>query len=227
MIYVYSDTHFDHKNIIFYCNRREDWQEKFLALHKKIVGPHDTVLFLGDLGFGSPERMKSLLDQLSFKQFIAILGNHDKSVQWLIDSGVDVVLYEHGQRMTIVDDEYPVHVTLVGQHKDPRHEQTWTQAELKVPHVAISHEPYENIDWPYLRGHTHNNPVPWDYTEEPYRLHRGMGRNVSVEMIDYTPVPLPFLIGDEPWIRKYHEHYYKHLFGFEKRRKRSDVRKGV
>ena len=225
MIYVYSDTHFDHKNIIFYCNRREDWQEKFLALHKKIVGPKDTVLFLGDLGFGSPKRMASLLAQLNFKRFIAVLGNHDKSTNWLYECGVSKVLNEHGQELIITDDEYPVKVVLVAKNDDPRTGQKW--AEGDDPFVAISHEPYEKIDWPYLSAHTHNNPIPWGYNEYPYRIHRGMGRNVSVEMINYTPIPIPFLIGDEGWIRKYHEHYYKHLFGFEKSRKRRDVRKDI
>lgn len=219
MIYVYSDTHFDHKAIITYCHRPPDWQEQFLKDHKRIVGPHDTILFLGDLGFGTPERMRSLLDQLHYARFIAILGNHDKSTQWLLDSSVDVVLNAHGQSMVIQDKDYPVEVVLVARDEDPRAEQACVKED--VPFVAISHEPYENIAWPYLRGHTHNNPVPWDYTEAPYRLHKFLGRNVSVEMINYCPIPIPFLIGDERWIRENHEYYYKHLFSFEKRRNMS------
>lgn len=221
MIYVYSDTHYDHANIIKYCHRPPDWQEQFLRDHRRIVSSNDTVLFLGDLGFGSPEKMRSILDELFFKRFITILGNHDRSTQWLLDSGVDVVLNEHGQGMIIQDKDYPVEVVLVARDKDPR------VGKTEYPWVAISHEPYENIGWPYLRGHTHNNPVPWDYTEAPYRLHRFMGRNVSVEMVNYCPIPIPFLIGDERWIKENHEHYYKHLFGFVKRRKRRDARKGV
>lgn len=223
MIYVYSDTHFDHGNIILYCNRRDNWQKLFLHRHMKIVGPRDTVLFLGDLGFGSPKRMKEILDSLEFHRFIAILGNHDKSTQWLLDSGVDVVLNEHGQGMVIQDKDYPAEVVLVARDEDPR--EGWSMSDK--PLVAISHEPCENIEWPYLWGHTHNNPVPWGYTETPYLLHTVGGRNVGVEMLNYYPTPLPFLIEDKRWIRENHEYYLKHLFGFEKRRKRRDERKEI
>lgn len=224
MIYVYSDTHYDYAGISIYYNRRDDWQERFLTTHMRIVGPRDTVLFLGDLGFGSPKRMKELLDHLKFLKFIAILGNHDRSTQWLLDSGVDVVLNKHGQGMVIQDKDYPIEVILTARDEDPRQ---GVPSHDGKPIIAISHEPYENIAWPYLWGHTHNNPIPWDYTETPYRLHKFLGRNVSVEMINFTPIPIPFLIGDDRWIEDNHEYYYKHIFGFEKTRKRNDVRKEI
>ena len=214
MIYVYSDTHFDHEAIIKYCNRLPDWQERFLALHRKIIGPKDTVLFLGDLGFGPCQRMREILDSLTYDSFVAILGNHDKSSKWLLESSVDVVLNQHGQKLHIYDPDYPVDVVMVAKDEDPRPSVYFD----KNPVIAISHEPYENITWPYLRGHTHNNPIPWGYDGIPYNLHRGMGRNVSVEAINYTPVPIPFLIGDDAWIRKNYKYYYKHIFDYEAKR---------
>lgn len=227
MIYAYSDTHFNHRNIILYCNRRDDWQERFLATHRRVVGPNDTVLFLGDLGFGPAAKMREILSSLQFSRFVAILGNHDRNAKWLLESGVTDVIKEPGQRLQLDDSEYPIEVVLIAANGPTDYVPGSSLLEGFHGPIAISHEPYYGVDPPYLRGHTHNHPVPWDYCERPLMVNKWLGRNVSVEMLNFTPIPVPFLIGDQGWTARNHQAYYKHLFGFDGTRKRTDPRKDV
>lgn len=79
-VFVISDTHFNHQNIIKYCNRpynsvREmNWD--IIRKWNSVVGPNDIVFHLGDFGFGTQMELNHLLNQLNGKKYL-ILGNHD------------------------------------------------------------------------------------------------------------------------------------------------------
>ena len=55
-LFFTSDTHFDHKNIIRYCNRPfssiEEMNNFLIKRWNATVGPDDTVFHLGDVTFG-------------------------------------------------------------------------------------------------------------------------------------------------------------------------------
>ena len=93
--FAIADLHFGHKNIIKYCNRPfADTDEMDRALIKnwnETVSNNDTVLVLGDVGFGSKEYIASLIKQLNGKK-ILIMGNHDNwSEQTYRDMGFHTV----------------------------------------------------------------------------------------------------------------------------------------
>ena len=93
--FAIADLHFGHKNIIKYCNRPfENTDEMDRALIKnwnETVSNNDTVLVLGDVGFGSKEYIGSLIKQLNGKK-ILIMGNHDNwSEQAYRDMGFHTV----------------------------------------------------------------------------------------------------------------------------------------
>ena len=74
MIYFIADTHFNHANIIKYCNRpfkNTDEMNKY-----SVVKERDTVYHLGDVGFGSLQDVKSLVERLNGRK-ILLRGNHD------------------------------------------------------------------------------------------------------------------------------------------------------
>lgn len=75
-----SDTHFNHANIIKYCDRPfKDVSEmnKFLIKQwNNTVKKTDTVWFLGDFALGGRDECKQLLSQLN-GQIYMIRGNHD------------------------------------------------------------------------------------------------------------------------------------------------------
>lgn len=79
-IYVISDTHFNHKNIIEYCNRPfktvESMNEALINNWNGVVKPEDTVICLGDFALANKDETVALGQKLNGHK-ILILGNHD------------------------------------------------------------------------------------------------------------------------------------------------------
>lgn len=80
MIYFIADTHFNHENIIKYCNRpfnnTIEMNEYIIQKWNSIVKNDDKVYHLGDVGFGSVEDVKNLIGRLNGTK-ILLRGNHD------------------------------------------------------------------------------------------------------------------------------------------------------
>ena len=79
-IWVWSDQHFGHKNIIKYCNRPYPSPDMMntclLGNYLNVVKPDDIVIFGGDVGFMSENKINEVLDQMPGYK-IQIVGNHD------------------------------------------------------------------------------------------------------------------------------------------------------
>ena len=93
--FAIADLHFGHKNIIKYCNRpfadTDEMDRTLIKNWNETVSNNDTVLVLGDVGFGSKEYIASLIKQLNGKK-ILIMGNHDNwSEQTYRDMGFHTV----------------------------------------------------------------------------------------------------------------------------------------
>lgn len=167
-IWIISDTHWGHTNIIRYCNR-PFWKaaigeyntdgssvmepdtvamdEKIIENWNYVVKANDIVYHLGDVYFGKP---RGFLERCQGRKRL-ILGNHDKGKDPYLLANfqkIDVwrMFPEHGLILTHV----PVHYTSRNPDKCPIN----------------------------VHGHIHNNYV---IKEEGYV-------NVSCEMINYTPV---------------------------------------
>ena len=84
MIYFIADTHFNHVNIIKYCNRpfknTDEMNEYIIKRWNSIVKETDTVYHLGDVGFGSLQEVKSLVERLNGRK-ILLRGNHDFKIR--------------------------------------------------------------------------------------------------------------------------------------------------
>lgn len=78
MIYLTSDTHFGHANIIKYCNRpfKDTYSmNKVLTENwNSVIKPEDKVYHLGDFAFGGVNRYLPYLNG----EIILIRGNHDR-----------------------------------------------------------------------------------------------------------------------------------------------------
>lgn len=101
MIYITSDTHFDHERIIELCKRPfknvEEMNEGLIKNWNDTVKPEDFVVNLGDVCFGTLERYKEIYSRLNGSQLI-LRGNHDKSLQ-----GLDELVLNSGKRIKIKD----------------------------------------------------------------------------------------------------------------------------
>lgn len=79
-VFVTSDTHFHHSNIIKYCNRPfhnvEEMDGVMVRNWNNVVKPQDKVYHLGDVYFPQKEKSDWLFSRLNGTK-VLILGNHD------------------------------------------------------------------------------------------------------------------------------------------------------
>ena len=75
-----SDTHFNHANIIRFCNRPfkdvEQMNEVMITNWNNAISKDDTVFHLGDFCLGGAAEWTKILDRLNVKIYL-IMGNHD------------------------------------------------------------------------------------------------------------------------------------------------------
>ncbi len=159
--FIISDTHFGHSNIIKYCNRPyKDVHEMNNALiinWNSVVSDNDIVIHCGDIGFGKDQFMEMVNQLNGYK--IVIKGNHDrpKQIAKMLDIGA-------------INEYYSDDFVLLDKTGD----------------VIISHRPVNPKLFPNeltinLHGHIHNHEL------EEFTDFKGNYRNVSCEVINYTP----------------------------------------
>lgn len=110
-LFFTSDLHFNHKNIISFCNRPcstvEEMHELIIKNWNKVVPMDGVVYILGDVSWKGASNTKGLLDQLNGKK-ILIIGNHDPaSIINLFEESYDVLALN----VTDEDDTYHVHLS--------------------------------------------------------------------------------------------------------------------
>ncbi|MHA1253613.1 MAG: phosphoesterase [Candidatus Helarchaeota archaeon] len=95
-LFISSDHHFGHRNIIKYCNRPfcniEEMNRILIYSWNRVVNPNDTVFYLGDFSLTNFEETKKILTKLNGTKFL-IMGNHDRyrSKKWWLRCGFEEV----------------------------------------------------------------------------------------------------------------------------------------
>lgn len=139
-IWLISDIHFFHTNIINYSDRPydnvTDMNEQIVNNINECVKPEDTLLFLGDLSFKGIEKTQPLLDEMNGK-FIHVVGNHDFDRKKLKKFNVDELHMFYG----VFTPEYP---PLFCTH--------YPLYEYNIPTKPV---PMINV-----HGHIHDKPEP-------------------------------------------------------------------
>jgi calcineurin-like phosphoesterase family protein len=198
--YIFSDTHFYHKNIIKYCNR--PWElsdngveQMNIDIFNNIVStiPNNSVAIdLGDSGMMYNIKVQKLEENLikSLKDkncyIIHILGNHDKvlsskdngpltAYEWFngLRFSKDKGIYFSGIKCDIVT-EGPIIVN---------------------DNIILSHEPVQNVAEPYLNihGHTHDKSA---FSDDP-TFDKCLLKNyfnASLDVIEFKPILLNELL---------------------------------
>lgn len=159
-IYLISDTHFNHANIISYCGRpfrnEEMMDEIMVEKWNSVVRDQDIVYHLGDVYMGGKrEYISSLLRSLKGRKRL-ILGNHD--------NGKDQLLHNNFQKISMwrMFPEFGLLLTHIPVH----------QSSLKENPLQSGKYDLLNI-----HGHIHQN-------QSPTVNHQC----VCVEQINYTPI---------------------------------------
>lgn len=132
-VWVWSDVHFGHANIIKYCDRPfKTAEEMTIALienHNATVGPDDLVIWVGDVSFVNDELTNEILDVLHGDR-ILIIGNHD------LDRKGRIKKMDFNEQYLLYFIEDPV-------------------APLIFTHYTMENVPKP---WINIHGHVHNNP---------------------------------------------------------------------
>lgn len=105
--YMISDTHFNHKNIIEYCNRPfksiDEMNNTIINKWNKILKKDDIVYHLGDFFLGSKYALKEIVIRLNGTIYL-IRGNHDRlTIKSYEDCGIIVL-----KNAPIIIDKYKI-----------------------------------------------------------------------------------------------------------------------
>lgn len=166
-IFVVSDTHFGHSNILNFMDKDghrfrgslfssvQEMNETMVENWNSVVSDQDIVYHMGDVYFGNPKDAEKYISRLNGRKRL-LLGNHD--------DGKCAVLQKHFQKIGLwrMFPEFNVLLTHV-----PVHESTLNEKKSRFN----------------LHGHIHQN-------DSPSPLHI----NCCVEKHGYTPVELESLI---------------------------------
>lgn len=161
-IWVTSDTHFGHANIIKYCDRPFDdvshMNEVLVENWNATIKPQDKVYHLGDVFMGG-EKGSSVLHRLNGKKRL-IMGNHDTNWKVLSDTFQKIAVWRMLTEFGLLLTHVPVHASTMDRSKLDRTGQ---------PDMLLN-----------VHGHTHKNGEP-DGDTKNYKC-------VCVELTDFKPV---------------------------------------
>jgi len=168
-IWVISDTHFFHSNILKFTDSTtgklirgsrfdsvEEMNECMLDNWNSVVKPGDKVYHLGDVFIGPKEDFQKFWPKLNGSKRL-IVGNHD-DIKFLASGGFfsKVQMWRMFPEFGLLFSHVPL---------DPSGLRRGAPTDENAPMLLNVH------------GHIHQNPSPTEHH-----------RNVSVEAIDYTPI---------------------------------------
>lgn len=164
--WVTTDTHIGHKNIIKYCNRPKDYNERIImGLHNCGMKEGDILIHLGDIAFNDNGETAylSAVEQIGVRPWL-VLGNHDRSQTFHLNQG----WHWAGKVMTMDRFGY---------------------------RIMFSHKPIPSYNCDLqIHGHFHNAPRRmWEGELKAVMDSKHM--LVILENLNYEPIGLKELIG--------------------------------
>lgn len=79
-VWLISDTHFGHTNIIKYCGRpyrsKEEMEKELIKNWNSVVKANDLIYCLGDFALCGVDKKRDILSKLNGRKYL-IMGNHD------------------------------------------------------------------------------------------------------------------------------------------------------
>ena len=159
--FVIADTHFNHKNIIRYCNRPfadvEEMNAALIANWNSVVSDEDIVIHLGDIAMSRKKHeVAAFIKQLKGRKWL-VTGNHDEfTVADYYEMG-----FEYVSRHPIIFNQY----------------------------FILSHEPIfitESMPYANIYGHVHDNPMYKDKTENTWCVSVERINYTPIELSEFT-----------------------------------------
>lgn len=83
-IWITSDLHLNHENIIKYCNRPfnsiEEMNNTLIDNWNNVVAPEDVIICLGDFCLGQKSNVEKFVSRLNGNKLL-VIGNHDRATE--------------------------------------------------------------------------------------------------------------------------------------------------
>jgi calcineurin-like phosphoesterase family protein len=183
-IWVISDTHLFHRNILNFTDSLGrkirpfssigEMNEKILDRWNSVVKPGDKVYHLGDVTLGYADEFKSFWPKLNGSKRL-IVGNHD-DIKFLSSGGFfeKVLLWKVWPEYRMVFSHIPLHPSNATMY-------------LKTGDYVEGDVGSKQVQMFNVHGHIHQNKSP----DGPYF-------NVSCEAINYTPMHIEDLLTYAP-----------------------------
>jgi len=171
-IFLISDTHFGHQNMIEYCGRPVSFEDRLWAGLEQIDA-NDILIHLGDICIGKDAEVHQKISKYKFKK-ILVKGNHDhKNNNWYTSHGWDFVC-----------DNF-----------------MWTLHEKNIIFSHKPMKINDDKNTINIHGHLHNalpkllkNSFKWIGIEKPdhYNIDMITDRHklIACELLDYKPILL-------------------------------------
>ena len=141
-VWVWSDLHFHHKNIIGFSERPyddlEQMHEHLLLNHNDYVDKDDIVIWVGDVGFGGTGVINEMLSEYNGYK-ILVVGNHDFN----------------GKKLRKLD-----------------FDETHLIYKVDYPYVSLvfTHYPMYNVPEPWVNVHGHLHLFPDPISSHPRHI---------------------------------------------------------
>lgn len=181
-LYLISDTHFDHGNIIEYCDRpfesASEMDSQLIDNWNQRVAYDDTVLFGGDIAMARSDIAIEYAQKVN-GQLVMLNGNHDDINE--ADAPFPIFqsyYFDYSYNGT----NYEFYYT----HWPPT-ERSEREDDREAPPWAT---PPDWFDGWVLHGHIHNN----DVKNFPFVNPTEQFVNVSAELLEYTPITIEELL---------------------------------
>ena len=159
-IYLIADPHFNHKNIIKYCDRPfssvDEMNQVLIKNWNNTVKKEDRIFVLGDFCLSGKDKIIEIGRQLKGRKTL-ILGNHDSaSIKTYYEAGFEMV------------SKYPIF----------------------LKGFLLSHEPIPDCRFINIHGHIHNKSIEeidYLYLDKMPEL-KELYYNVGVDTNNFRPV---------------------------------------
>ena len=182
-IFFTSDMHFNHSNILRFCNRpwndMKSMRQGLIDRWNSVVTNNDYVFNLGDFMFtGNDKDVKDIIDSLNGKSIYMIPGNHDnfKIRPDRVVPSADIV------KLTVSAEDYK--------------ERGWKYStfEIWLCHYPLMTWPHRgNLRCFHLFGHIHSQIGKNEGFDQDLPLHDNQ-YDVGVDRNNWTPVQLEELL---------------------------------
>ena len=177
-----SDQHFDHINVITFCNRPwsdiKEMNKSLIDNWNEVVSKDDVVFILGDFCWKKDYwEVKRKLDELNASHIFIVLGNHDDKEQFKKVS----------KKVEVISDTAMIFISGIDEDKPSR------EYEIMVSHFPLATWPHFRRGTINLHGHIHSGPRSKSDVDRPgfdLILKNGLTYDVGVDNNNYYPVEI-------------------------------------